>query len=472
MGGRTYPRKDPVSTEDSLITSLTKALSPRPRPIDRILKPVTLFARHKLAGAALLMIGTAVALVWANSRWQHSYHHLLELDVGLHLGGHTFAKSLHHWVNDGLMGIFFFLVGLEIKREVLVGELSSLRKASLPAIAALGGILVPAAIFYALNQSGPAEAGWGIPMATDIAFALGVLALLGDRVPLGLKVFLTALAIVDDIGAVLVIAVFYTSELSLVALAVGFVCAGISVGLNLLGTRNPMTYLLVGVVAWLGFLESGVHATVAAILMAFTIPARTRIDGGDFLARVSLLVGRIERDVPQDTQMNSPAQQHLLGKMNETIGFASAPLQRIEHMLHGPVTFVVLPVFAFANAGVTLSGDIGASLGSQLVLGIVLGLFVGKTVGITSFAWLAVKLGFADLPTGVTWKQIVGVGALGGIGFTMALFIAELAFTDIAQIDAAKIGILAASMLSGGVGFLILASATKTKALGRKSPQS
>lgn len=448
-------------SEDSLLTSLAKALAPRPRPIDRILKPVTVFARHRLAGAGLLMLATAVALIWANSPWRESYHHLLELEGGVQFAGTSLTKSLHHWINDGLMGVFFFLVGLEIKREVLVGELSSLRKASLPAIAALGGIVVPALIYVAFNHSGPAARGWGIPMATDIAFALGVLALLGDRVPVGLKVFLTALAIVDDIGAVLVVAVFYSSDISLVALGVGMVCAAVSVVLNLLGARNPVVFLLVGVVAWLGFLESGVHATVAAILMAFTIPTRTRIDGGDFLARMQLLVGRIESDVPVDTKMNTPAQQHLFDEINETVDFASAPLQRIETALHAPVTFLVLPVFAFANAGVTLSGGIAGSVGSPLVLGIVTGLVVGKMFGITTFAWLAVKLGLADLPTGVTWKQVLGVGALGGIGFTMALFIAELAFVDVAMVEAAKLGVLLASAVAALIGFLIIAAATK-----------
>jgi len=451
-----------MSTREPAPT-LTEAVPPRQRPIDHILKPVTIFARHKLAGAGLLMLGTAIALIWANSPWQHVYHQLLELELGLHLVSRPFTKSLHHWINDGLMGVFFFVVGLEIKRELLVGELSSPRKAALPAVAAVGGMVVPAAIFIALNHSGPGAAGWGIPMATDIAFALGVLALVGDRVPIGLKVFLTALAIVDDIGAVLVIAIFYTSDLSLVALGVGVVCAAISVGLNLLGTRNPGVYLLVGLVAWLGFLESGVHATVAAILMALTIPARTRIDGGDFVARMSRLMSKIEADAPIDTMMNTAAQQRLFDEMNETLDLAGAPLQRIEHALHGPVTFVVLPVFALANAGVSLTGDIGASLGSRLALGIMLGLLAGKALGITGFAWLAVKLGLADLPEAVSWKQVVGVATLSGVGFTMALFVAQLAFVDVAQVDAAKLGILAASVAAGLSGFFVVAAATRGK---------
>lgn len=441
-------------------------LAPQQRPIDRILSPLTSFAKHKLAGAGLLMLATVAALTWANSPWSHSYHALLELEVGVAAGSHELTKTIHHWINDGLMGIFFFLVGLEIKRELLAGELSSIRKASLPAVAALGGILVPALLFTALNASTPTADGWGIPMATDIAFALGVLALLGNRVPIGLKVFLTALAIVDDIGAVLVIALFYTSEISLLALALGASCLVVSLALNFLGARNAVVYFLVGAVAWLGFLQSGVHATVAAILMAFTIPARTRIAGEDLMKRMSILTEQINADLPSDTAMNSSAQQHLLEKMNTTIDFASAPLQRIEHALAGPVTFLVLPIFALANAGVTIGGDAGANLFSPLIMGIVLGLSVGKVVGISGFAWLAVRLGLADLPRGVTWGQIIGVGALGGVGFTMALFVAQLAFVDTAHVEASKIAILIASAISGIVGYFLV-SATVPKASAR-----
>jgi len=375
------------------------------------------------------------------------------------------AKTLHHWINDGLMGVFFFMVGLEIKRELLTGELSSRRQAMLPAVAALGGMIAPAAIYIWFNPTGAAANGWGIPMATDIAFALGVLALLGSRVPIGLKVFLTALAIVDDIGAVLVIAVFYTSQLSLPALAAGFVCLALSIAFNLLGVRNPVAYFILGTLAWLGFLQSGVHATIAAILMAFTIPARTSIDGEDFLLRMQVLVDKLKRvGLPQDTAMNSNEQQHLFEKMNVTIDNASAPLQRLEHGLAGPVTFVVLPVFALANAGVTIHGGLLEALRSPIFQGIVLGLFAGKTVGITGASLLAVKLRLADLPKGVSWTQLAGVGMLGGVGFTMALFVAALAFDDPAAMEIAKIGILSASLVSGVIGFVVVRIASGTKA--------
>jgi NhaA family Na+:H+ antiporter len=446
-------------TKNPLLSSMEEP-KPDPKPIDRLMRPVQLFGQHKLAGAGLLMLATVLAMVWANSPWAESYHHLLHLQVGLNIGDVVLEKSLHHWINDGLMGIFFFLVGLEIKRELLTGELSTLRKATLPAIGAIGGMLLPAGIYALLNTSPPGSSGWGIPMATDIAFALGVLALLGDRIPIGLKVFLTALAIVDDIGAVLVIALFYTANLSLLALGLGFLCLAISVGMNLVGIRNPVSYLIVGTAAWLGFLESGVHATIAAILMAFTIPARTRIDGQAFLKRLRRLTNKLEElGVPETTEMNSNEQQHIFEKMNENIDLASAPLQRIEHAIIGPVTFLVLPIFALANAGVSLKSGLGAAFSSPVVLGIVAGLFVGKTIGVSGAAFAAVKLGLADLPRGVGWRQLIGVGMLAGIGFTMALFVASLAFEDPQLMERAKVGILAASLVSATIGLLFLRGA-------------
>jgi len=446
-----------MSGDQTLLTSLTSAFRSELRPIDRLLKPVQAFTDHKLAGAGLLMLATVVAIVWANSPWADSYHHLLHLEFAAGFEGVMLEKSIHHWINDGLMGVFFFLVGLEIKRELLVGELSTLRMATLPAIAAVGGMIVPALIYYAINAGGPGAGGWGVPMATDIAFALGVLALLGDRVPLGLKVFLTALAIVDDIGAVLVIAVFYTSNMSFVALGFGLVCLGGSIGLNLMGARNPVGYLMLGILAWLGFLESGVHATIAAILMAFTIPSRTAIDGEDFRRRMEILMERLEKaGLPGDKSMNTNKQQAVFEKMNVTIDHAGAPLQRIEHALTAPSTFLVLPIFALANAGVSIHGGLFAELADPIPIGIILGLFLGKTVGVTGSSWLAVKLGLADLPAGVTWPQVVGVAMLAGVGFTMALFVASLAFSDPTQIEAAKLGIMAGSLTSGVVGFLVV----------------
>jgi NhaA family Na+:H+ antiporter len=427
------------------------------RPIDRLVRPLRAFARHKLAGAGLLMLATAVAIIWANSPWQESYHHLLHLELSFRIGDSVLSKTLHHWINDGLMGIFFFMVGLEIKRELLVGELSTVRKASLPAIAALGGMIVPALLYSLINRTAPGSAGWGIPMATDIAFALGVLALLGDRVPLGLKVFLTALAIVDDIGAVLVIAIFYTSDLALLSLVGGLGFCGLSIGLNKLKVQSTVPYFVVGVCCWLCFLESGVHATIAALLISFTIPARTRIDGEGLVERLKFLIKRLEEvGVPNDTKMNSNRQQHLLDRMSTAVSQGGAPLQRIEHSLAGPVTFFVLPLFALANAGVTVHGGLGSELLNPVALGIVFGLFFGKLIGVTAATWLAVKLGVADMPAGVTWGQIVGVAFLAGIGFTMALFVSGLAFGGVSEAETAKVGILVGSIISGAVGYLVL----------------
>ena len=428
-----------------------------PRLIDRLISPFQGFARHKLAGAVLLILSTVLAVVWANSPWAHAYHGLLHTPLGVSFADLELQKSLHHWVNDGLMGIFFFLVGLEIKREVLAGELATVRKAALPAVAALGGMVVPAGIYVALNPSGPTASGWGIPMATDIAFALGVLALLGSRVPLGLKVFLTALAIVDDIGAVLVIAVFYTDSLSLFGLFAGVLFLAVAIAANALQVRNQLFYFLLGTLVWLAFLQSGVHATIAAILMAFTIPARTRIDGASFVAKAQSHLDRLKAvGVPHDRSMNTPQQQMILDKLTMRIEQASAPLQRLEHALNPLVTFVVLPVFALANAGVALDASLGQALTASVTLGVIGGLVIGKPIGIAVFAWIAVKVGVADLPRNVRWPQLWGVGLIGGIGFTMSLFIAGLAFDDAATLERAKVGILVASLLAGVIGYVLV----------------
>lgn len=433
-----------------------------PRPIDRLIYPFQAFARHKLAGALLLMAGAAGGIAAANSPWAEAYHHLLETSIHVGWGDLELTKSLHHWVNDGLMGIFFFLVGLEIKREVLAGELSSIRKASLPALAAVGGMAVPALLYFALNPSGPGSAGWGIPMATDIAFALGVLALLGDRVPLGLKVFLTALAIVDDIGAVLVIAVFYTESVSIFSLAAGGALFAVAVALNFARVRNSLVFFVLGTLVWLAFLQSGVHATIAALLMAFAIPARTRIDGQAFSEKTHALLRELEDNgLPEDHRLNTSTQQYLIDRIGRTVNNASAPLSRLEHGLNPLVTLVVLPVFAFTNAGVSVGGTFVEALTAPVTLGIVLGLFLGKQIGIALFAWLAVKVGLADLPRNVTWGQIYGVAILGGIGFTMSLFIAGLAFSDPAMLEKAKVGILGASTLCGIIGYLLVRRFTR-----------
>lgn len=454
-------------------TTVQNLLAPPLRPIDRVLSPMRGFLKHRLAGAALLMLATAAAVILANSPLSDEYHHFLHQHIEVDAGLLGLDYTIHHWINDGLMSVFFFLVGLEIKRELLVGELSSVRKATLPAIAALGGMIVPASFYALFNAGTPTAGGWGIPMATDIAFALGVLALLGDRVPVGAKIFLTALAIVDDIGAVLVIALFYTADINAWALGVGFAFLAVGMLLNHLDVRNSFAYLLVGTIVWIAFLKSGIHATIAAILMAFVIPATTRINGRDLVHRIEIITSKLKAmGLPEDTKMNSPEQEHAILAMSEVVVHAQAPLQRIEHDLHGPVTFVVLPVFALANAGVTLGGNIGNDLMSPLALGIVVGLLFGKQLGITGATWLAVKLKLADLPRGVNWKQIHGVNILAGVGFTMSLFVSSLAFKDPLHVDQAKIGILTGSILSGVIGYYFLSTIEVIRRSRLPSPEA
>lgn len=434
--------------------------------VGRALSPVgSDFVPVEALGGILLLVATIAALVWANIAgvsyadvWGH------ELTIGW--GTFSISEDLLHWVNDGLMTIFFFVVGLEIKREVLVGELASPRQAALSVAAAVGGMLVPAALYAALNMGGPGAAGWGIPMATDIAFALGVLALLGSRVPLSLKIFLTAIAIVDDLGAVLVIAFFYTAELSWLALAlVGVVMAAL-VALNLMRVRSPLPYVLLGIVLWVAMLKSGVHATLAGILLAMTIPARRRIDAPEFLRRAELYLAEFAEDVQPGRSEPTGDQRHALHSLEAAAEHVATPLLRLEHTLHPWVAFMIMPVFALANAGVPLGGDVAGVLRSPVTLGIILGLFLGKQIGILAFAWLAVRSRLAVLPAGVGWSQIWGVSLLCGIGFTMSLFIASLAFADAALLAAAKIGILAASVLAGAAGALVLVRVSRADGIG------
>ncbi len=426
------------------------------RPVDRIMEPLRVFFSHKLAGALLLVASTALAVLLANSPWSAQYFASLRLTFGVSLGEVALEKPLILWINDGLMGLFFFHVGLEIKREVMQGELSTVRKASLPAIAAVGGMVVPALIYLLINWGGPGEVGWGIPMATDIAFALGVLALLGDRVPTGLKVFLTALAIVDDIGAVLVIAVFYTEGVSLISLGLGGLLYAVAIGFNRLHVRSSVAYFVLGTLVWVAFLKSGVHATIAALLMAFTIPSGTRINGRALLRRLDRYVSEL-RDVgvPSSRQMNTPDQEHVLDEMVIDIQRAGSPLLRLEHALVPLVSFVVLPIFAFANAGVALDASSLRALVDPVSIGIVAGLFFGKQIGVTLFTWLAVRLRIADLPEGVTFKGVYGVGMIAGVGFTMSLFVSGLAFDEQLS-EIAKVGILLGSVASGVFGWLVL----------------
>ena len=439
-----------------------------PVPIDRFLNPFRDFAANKLAGAGLLLAATAVALVWANSPLAASYHALFEMPVNVSAGPLEIKKPLLHWINDGLMGFFFVVVGLEIKRELLAGHLRSARMAALPIAGALGGMLIPALLYLALNPTAPGGRGWGVPMATDIAFALGVLAVLGERVPVGLKVFLTALAIIDDIGAIIVIGLFYTESVGLVSLVAGGALFALAIALNRVGMKSSVAYFVLGTLVWLAFLKSGVHATLAAVLMAFAIPARRRVDGRSFEERVQALLGRLRAvGLTGRAELLTHEQHDVISAMAVLLDDATAPLQRLEHVLVPIVTFFVLPAFALANAGVSVGEGFFSALLDEIALGVVVGLFVGKQAGILGFSWAAVRLGVADLPAGVTWRQVHGVAILGGIGFTMSLFVAALAFPAPAEQDLAKVGILVGSLVSGVVGLAVLRGATPAPSASR-----
>ena len=405
----------------------------------------------------MLLVCTAIALIWANSGWRESYHDLWETRFALHAAGRALDLTLHHWINDGLMAVFFFVVGLEIKREMLVGELSSARQAALPVAGALGGMIVPALFYTVVNAGGAGSDGWGIPMATDIAFALGVLALLGPNVPVGLKVFLAALAIADDIGAVLVIAFFYTSELSWTSLGAGGAILIVLIVMNALGVRRSGAYVALGILLWLAFVFSGVHATVAGVVLAMTIPARTRIHEEEFLHRARTAIGEFAAACqPGETVLTNRGQQEAIEALERASEEAQSPLLTMEHRLHGVVAFVIMPLFALSNAGVELGSDMLGSISLPVAAGVVLGLVLGKPLGITLFAWLAVRTGLASLPEQATWRMLHGVSWLGGIGFTMSLFIAGLAFADASLLDSAKVGILLASLVAGVAGWLML----------------
>lgn len=432
---------------------------PYPRPVDRLTAPFRRFTEIEGAGGIILLICTAIALLWANLGGE-SYHHFWHTPVSISLGTFSLENTLVHWIDDGLMAIFFFLVGLEIKREVMVGELASLKKAALPLMAALGGMVLPALIYVLVNGvEGETARGWGIPMATDIAFALGVLALLGRRVPPSLVVFLAALAIADDIGAVLVIAIFYTADLNLLWLLYGLVAFAVAIGANVAGARNPITYGIIGIFVWFAFLQSGVHATIAGVLLAMAIPAKQRINLQRFADYTDFLIEKLRSTRNNEkTAFSTNEQMHVLQRMENSVELVMTPLQRYEHGLQPWVAWFIMPVFALANAGVEIGDNLLDDLTSPIGLGVIGGLVLGKQIGITLFAWLSVKFGFADLPRGVTWKHIYGTAWLGGIGFTMSLFVANLAFGENALGEESKIGILAASIIAGTIGYFILRS--------------
>lgn len=429
-----------------------------PDRIDKILRPFQNFMQEESSSGIVLLACTVAALVLSNSPLSAAYHEFWELEFSLRFAEYEVTESLHDWINDGLMAMFFFFVGLEMKREIIGGELSDFRNALLPLAAALGGMVLPALIYVAINYHSPGEGGWGIPMATDIAFALAVLSLLGKRVPNTARIFLTSLAIADDLGAVLVIAINYSSHISFDNLAIGVAFMAALLGANYLGVRSTTVYGILGIGGlWLAFLLSGVHATVAGVLAALAIPARTKINEAKFTASLRDYVSEFENIKPNDVSILEPDQVHAIEKIKSLTRSADTPLQRLEHTLRPIALFVVMPIFALANAGISLEGITADDLLTPVTLGVFLGLVIGKTLGIFGMSWLFVKLKWATLPKGVSFRTILGLGMVAGIGFTMSLFIAALAFgTSSDYLIDAKIGILAASILSGVCGYLFL----------------
>ena len=425
-------------------------------PIEVIISPFVRFAHTEAAGGIVLLASTILALIWSNSPWQHSYHDLFETPLTIGFGKFVMTADRHHWINDGLMALFFFLVGLEIKREFLIGELSSLRRAAFPFIAALGGVIVPAVIYISIARDAQLHRGWAIPISTDIAFTLGLLTFLGSRIPTALRVFVTALAIVDDIFAVGVIAVFYTEQINFWSLGLGIAGILVSLGANLLGIRKPAVYAAIGVFAWWAVLNSGVHATIAGILLAFTIPARTFLEKSQFLEQGRWLLHRLE-SVPR----HSFEEHSIIHTLERNAELADSPLHRIEYGLQPWISFLVMPLFALANAGVDVTHNLGGVLKHPLSFAIVLGLFAGKPAGIWLFSFIAAKTGIAMPLADVTGRQVFGAAWLCGIGFTMSLFVAGLAFDDHSLLTIAKIAILAASVLSGVCGSIALAGSRR-----------
>ncbi|MCX2741864.1 Na+/H+ antiporter NhaA [Pontibacter anaerobius] len=427
----------------------------------RIIFPFLEFVKAESFSGILLMFITLSALVWANSPWSDSYEKIWSTPFTIALGDYGLTKAAILWINDGLMAIFFFVVGLEIKRETMVGELSSVKGAAFPVVAALGGMLVPAGIFILLNNNGEGLSGWGIPMATDIAFALGILTLLGNRAPLSLKLFLVAYAIVDDIGAVLVIALFYTSEVNFLSLWIGFLLFGLLLVGNSLKMRNIWIYTLVGVLMWVAFLKSGVHATVAGILLAITIPGRSKTSELEFQESTEEILDdlRSYRLAEQTNTEQEPTDEDYQGAVyaiENNCAEALSPMHRLEHALHPWVAYAIMPVFALANAGIYFYADLVNGLYTALSLGIILGLVLGKPIGILLFAWLASVTGLAAKPKSFSWLQLLGVGLLGGVGFTMSIFIANLAFVNSPMLPLSKLAILCASVIAGIIAYIIL----------------
>ena len=420
-----------------------------------ILTPFQKFVKIESLSGILLFSATLVAMIWANSGFSESYNSLWQYKIGISSDAFQLTKPLSLWINDGLMALFFFLIGLEIKRELLIGELNELRKAIFPLFAALGGMLFPLALFLFLNDQPQTAPGWGIPMATDIAFSLAILQLLGDRVPLSLKIFLTAFAIVDDLGAVLVIAIFYSGGVDWLLILYSLIPLLVLSYLGIKGVYSKYLTVILGFIIWLLFLKSGIHPTIAGVLVAFTVPIRQKIDMNYFKENLSKIIEGISRSNNTKIPILSKEQIEHMDDLEDLTDKFTSPLQRLEHRLHGWVAYFIMPAFALANAGVVFSTNL--DFDTSLMINIALALFFGKLVGITFMSWLGVKLKLALLPDDMSFIQVSGIAILAGVGFTMSIFIANLAFSDnVMLIDSAKVGILIGSVISGLVGYLVL----------------
>ncbi len=455
------------ATENFSHNRVRTVKAPWEKGFEHIMTPFERFVKHQATAGLILMFTALAALILANSAVGEHYRHLLHVPLGFTLGDWQIEKSIHHWINDGLMTLFFFIVGLELKREILVGELANIRMAALPITAAIGGMVVPALIYIAINPSGDALRGWGIPMATDIAFALGVIALLAGRVPKPLITFLVALAIVDDLGAIVIIALFYTEQLVGQALIGAAVITIVMIMMNLIGVRRATPYFILGFALWIALMKSGVHATLAGVISAFTIPSLPRYEPKSFSLRMRELLDQLDKSyVPGESILKNQKMAQTVSTLYTGVAGVKTPLQRLENTMHIPVAFLVLPLFALFNAGVQIDFDnIFGSLNQPVVIGVSFGLLLGKVLGIVGFSWIALRLGVVSLPPMVTIQHIFGAALLGSIGFTMSIFIAELAFShQPLLIEQAKLGILTTSILAGVMGYLLLYR------LGKNSP--
>ncbi|WP_321314477.1 Na+/H+ antiporter NhaA [Halarcobacter sp.] len=437
-----------------------KLYAPWEKAFKKVSTPFEEFLHAQTTTGLILMVTTVLALILANTTLYETYSHFFHMNIDLNVGSWAFSHSLHHWINDGLMAIFFFLIGLEIKREITAGELSNIKVAILPILAAIGGMVFPALIYTSLNYGTLGSNGWGIPMATDIAFAISALVLLGKRIPTTLVTFLVALAIVDDLGAVIVIALFYTETINILPLGLAGVMLLIMISFNRFGIHMILPYFIVGLFMWFFMLESGVHATIAGVLAALAIPSKPKRVPASLTKDTRVLLDEYEKYPEQENFELHEKQKKILTNIKDKIDEVGTPAARLEHGLHLPVALIVIPIFALANAGIKIDfSSIGSTILEPVSLGIIAGLILGKVIGIFGVSWLAIKLKLAELPKGSSMNQIFGVAFLGGIGFTMSIFVADLAFIGNPElIFQAKIGILSASLFSGLFGYFWLKS--------------